>query len=55
MSNQDDVKSILRQIEYAKKEVGKINQNIERFEAELIAIQMSELSQLSASFEDDSA
>jgi hypothetical protein len=55
VTNQDDVDRIKSKIASAQRDIEKTNKLIEGYENDLIAIQMSELSQLSASFEEDAA
>jgi hypothetical protein len=55
VSNQDDVNRIKGKIESARREIEKTEKQIEGYENDLIAIQMSEMSQLSTSFEEDAA
>jgi len=55
VSNQADVNRIKDRIESARLEIEKTEKLIAEYENDLIAIQMSEMSQLSTSFEDDAA
>jgi len=54
-SNQRDVAKLQSRIETAKQEIEAREKQIKRCETELMAIQMSEISQLSASFEENAA
>jgi hypothetical protein len=53
VSNQDDVNRIKGKIESARREIEKTEKQIVGYENDLIAIQMSEMSQLTTSFEED--
>jgi hypothetical protein len=53
VSNQDDVNRIKGKIESARREIEKTEKLIVGYENDLIAIQMSEMSQLTTSFEED--
>jgi hypothetical protein len=55
VSNQDDVNRIKGKIESARREIEKTEKLIVGYENDLIAIQMSEMSQLTTSFEEDAA
>ncbi len=55
VTNQEDVNRIKGRIESARLEIEKTEKLIAEYENDLIAIQMSEMSQLSTSFEEDSA
>ncbi len=54
-SNKEDVDRIKSKIEQAKREIEKSENLIAGYENDLIAIQMSEMSQLTTSFEEDAA
>ena len=54
-SNKEDVDRIKSKIEQAKREIEKSEKLVARYENDLIAIQMSEMSQLTTSFEEDAA
>ncbi len=53
VTNQDDVNRIKGKIESARREIEKTEKQICEYENDLIAIQMSEMSQLTTSFEED--
>jgi hypothetical protein len=55
VTNQDDVDKIKSKIKSAQDDIEKSNKRIAGYENDLIAIQMSEMSQLSASFEESAA
>jgi hypothetical protein len=55
VSNQDDVDKIKSQIKSAQADIEKTNKRIAGYENDLIAIQMSEMSQLTATFEESTA
>ena len=55
VSNQEDVDRIKNKIEQAQRDIEKTEKLITGYENDLIAIQMSEMSQLTTSFEEDAA